>query len=450
MSDHLKLSRITKALTDGANGSASFEEAEGRLSQVHVVTVLSPEQIETPAGQAAALTAVNTSFKCFGRTTVVMDPRVPLVRPLPLGDTIGPAAMALGAQVAASVPPDATHVIAIGNTDPSDTKAFVRCWWDGWKAGILPVWERRALGASGNPLSGVFSGALAVREVFATVLGYLRCGSRESWVSLWDPGIDPEKADAGPDTVYVSPRLWFIGLGHLGQGHLWSLGLLPIDAFEAVLQDDQDAGEENEATGLLTRGDFAKLRKKTRIAAAWLDRPGWTTRLIERRHHGDIPLLDGDPSTVITGLDDPDARKKVALAGFDYMIDAGVGHGPVDFEMLQIRVLEKGADPARFWSSHERPSDIEGLLMRPAYRSHAAGPDGCGTRTLASASVAVPFVGAAVGALTITQAIRLASMQSTIQMMQMELGTPAMAVVGAANNAPIESHGSVEVRLEKQ
>lgn len=449
MSDHLKKSRITKALTDGATASASFEEAEARLSQVHVAMLLSPEQIATPAGQAAALTVVNTSFKCFGRVTVVMDPRTPLVRPLPLGETIGAAATTLGGQVVASAPPDATHIIAIGDTEQLGVKAFVRCWWDGWKAGILPVWDRRVSRASGNPLSGVFAGALAVREVFATVLGYPRSGSRVSLASLWEPGADPETADAGPETVYISPRLWFIGLGHLGQGHLWSLGLLPIDAFEAVLQDDQDAGEENEATGLLTRGDFATLRKKTRIAAAWLERPGWTTRLIERRHYGDIPLLDNDPPIVVAGLDDPDARMKVAQAGFDYMIDAGVGHGPVDFEMLQIRVLERGADPSRFWSTQERRRGPEDLLHLPAYRSHAAASDACGTRTLASASVAVPFVGAAVGALTIAQAIRLASMQTTIQMMQMELGTPAMAVVGATNGAPMASQGSLEIRFSK-
>jgi hypothetical protein len=57
------------------------------------------------------------------------------------------------------------------------------------------------------------------------------------------------------------------------------------------------------------------------------------------------------------------------------------------------------------------------------------------------------FVGAAVGALTIVQAIRLASMQTTVQMMQMELGTPGMAIVGAMNPVPVESHGSVEVRF---
>jgi hypothetical protein len=447
MKDHLKQSRIAKALTDRANGAASFDVAERRLNSVRLAIVLTPDHAATTAGQAAALTAVNTGFKCFSNVTLVADPEVVLDSPLPIGETIGNAATKLGAVVAPTIPPDSTHVIEIGNsTSLSRAKVFIRCWWNGWTAGIVPAWDDRVIGASGNPLAGVFSGALAVREVFATVLGYPRCGSRVSTASLWEPGSDPETTSKGPDTVYISPRLWFIGLGHLGQGHLWCLGLLPIDGLEAALQDDQSADEENEATGLLTRGNFAGVRK-ARIAAKWLDRPGWSTRLIERRHYGDIPLLNDDPSIVITSLDAPGARIQIANAGFEYMIDAGIGHGPIDFEGLQIRVLRKGVNAAAFWSSPERPKSLDKLMEREAYRAHEAGSDACGALTLANASVAVPFVGAAVGALTIAQAIRLASMQTTVQMMQMELGAPGMAVVGATNPAPTESRGSIEVRF---
>jgi hypothetical protein len=157
--------------------------------------------------------------------------------------------------------------------------------------------------------------------------------------------------------------------------------------------------------------------------------------------------LPDDPAIVITGLDEPKARIAIAGAGFDYMIDAGIGHGPVDFEGLQIRVLKKGTDARAFWSSPETPKDVDALLQQKAYRAHAAEFENCGTLTLANASVAVPFVGAAVGALTITQAIRLASMQKTVQIMQMELGSPRMAMVGPMNDAPAESFGSVAVRV---
>jgi hypothetical protein len=69
---------------------------------------------------------------------------------------------------------------------------------------------------------------------------------------------------------------------------------------------------------------------------------------------------------VITGLDQPKARVTIAGAGFDYMIDAGIGHGPVNFEGLQIRVLKKGTDAAALWSSPEAPKDVAALLRQDA------------------------------------------------------------------------------------
>lgn len=447
MTDHLKQSRIAKALTDRSNGATSFDEAEARLKSVRVAIVLMPDQVTTAAGQAAALTAVNTSVKCFGSVTFIGGSGVALVSVLPIGETVCAAAKTLGAVSSALVPSDATHVILIGTGDSTSAAMFVRCWWDGWKAGIVPPWDHRAFGVAGNPLAGVFAGALAVREVFATVLGYPRSGSRVSVTSLWEPeAADPDTAAPGPETVYISPRLWFIGLGHLGQGFLWCLGLLPVRDMELVLQDDQNAGEENEATGLLTWGNFVG-RRKTRVAAAWFDRPGWSTRLIERRHYGDMPILPTDPSIVITGLDEPDPRLRIAKTGFDYMLDVGIGHGPVDFEALQIRILRKGVDPAPFWSSPERPKDVDRLMQQAAYRAQEAESGRCGTLPLANASVSIPFVGAAAGALTIAQEIRLASMQTTVQMLQMELGTPHMTIVGALNPATAESRGSRQLRL---
>ena len=244
--------------------------------------------------------------------------------------------------------------------------------------------------------------------------------------------------------MYIPPRLWFIGLGHLGQGFLWNLGLLPVEGRQAILQDDQAVGEENEATRLLTTANDIN-QKKTRVAAKWLD--GWPTTIIERRHYGDIPLLPNDPAIVITGLDELAPRIAVAGAGFDYMIDAGIGHGPIDFESLQIRVLKKGANAKALWSSPDVQKNVDRLLQQRAYQAHAAKFSNCGTLTLANASVAVPFVGAAVGALTIAQVIRVASMVETTQIMQMELGSPGMAMVGAMNDAPTTSLGSVVVRV---
>ena len=89
----------------------------------------------------------------------------------------------------------------------------------------------------------------------------------------------------------------------------------------------------------------------------------------------------------------------------------------------------------------------ETLLQQSAYKAHAEIFSNCGTLTLAKASVAVPFVGAAVGALAVAQAIRVASMQETPQIIQLEFGSPGMAIVGVMNDAPTASLGSIAVRI---
>jgi hypothetical protein len=446
MTPHLQRSRILKALTDSEGGAESFEAAEKRLRNVRVAIVLSPELAITTAGQASVLTAAAASFKCFGNVTLVAKADAPLIKSLSIGETLSAAAVALGAVLAKSVQPDTTHIIEVGARASADTASFVKCWWDGWCAGIIPHWDNRAIGSSDNALAGIFAGALAVREVFATVLGYPRCGLRVSIASLWEPWLSPETAAAGPRRVFMPTRLWLIGLGHLGQGNLWALGLLPVSGLSAILQDDQYAGAENVSTGLLTTVDDVS-KRKTRIAAKWLDGAGWFTALIERRHYGDIPLLLDDPPIVITGLDEPDPRIAITRTGFEYMIDTGLGHGAIDFEGIQMRVLSKGIDASRLWTSPTPIKDVDALVKREVYRAHAAEFGECGTVSLASASVAVPFVGAAAGALAITQAIRLASMQSTCQIFQLELGSPALAMAGPMKAAPANTFGSKELQV---
>lgn len=440
--DYLARSRILKAMTDQEN-SLGFDEAELRLSKVFVTIVVSDEQSCTAAGQAAALTAVVTAMKCFRQVTIVCRPEIDLIRPLPLGRTLGSAATALGANIERKIPPASTHVISIGDS-VTDAGIFIRCWWDGWLSGVLPDWEQRPLGVSANPLAGVFSGAMAIREIFANVLGR-RAGNRVSVCSLWEPWKTLNENPANPAEVYMPLDLWFIGLGHLGQGFLWNLGFLGVRG-RAILQDSQSVGPENQATGLLTTEQHTGSRK-TRVANRWVEDLGWTTDLLERKHYGDIRVCDDDPSIVICGLDNPDARKAIARSGFDYMVDAGVGHGPTDFEIMQLSILSKNSDPDRFWT-RQPVKDVQKILEKAAYREQAEKEKArtknvCGTFMMAEASVAVPFVGAGVGAISIAQAIRLASMQETPQMLQMDLSAPEMVLPPVLNGQPaiiIKSH----------
>ena len=83
---------------------------------------------------------------------------------------------------------------------------------------------------------------------------------------------------------------WLIGLGHLGQAFLWTLGLLPYGSPEEVslvLQDFDELVEANDSTSLLTTRRKLGV-KKTRAMALWCESRGFRTSIIERRFGGDI------------------------------------------------------------------------------------------------------------------------------------------------------------------
>lgn len=426
MTVHLRRSRVTKALTDSGLAE-SFSEAEARLDAVDVCILLGDRQAGTTAGQAAVLTAIATAFKCFGRVTLATrDARAPLRLAFPLGATLADAAVALGATVVENAPSEATHVIAIGAALPG-RRWEVACWWDRWLSGLRT--EDAACGDSRLGLAGVFAGALAVRQVFASVIVGSAHAPGPVTLSLWEPWTEAP-TDLGPVRFTAPNALWLVGLGHLGQAFVWTLLTLPYAGpRRAVLQDDQHISIENEPTSILVVGD-AERRRKVRLAASWLDPAGWVTSLIERRHRGDVHRTADDPPFLLCGLDDVEPRRTLAAHGFDYMIDAGIGHGPGDFDGMQIRTIPKGAATGALWNAPGHKRSADDLLGKAAYRALEAQAQGCGAYTLADGSVAVPFVGAATGTLTIAQVIRLASMKPAGALIQIGLSAPEMQIDG--------------------
>lgn len=448
MADYAKRSRVTKALTDGAR-AGSFPEAEARLDAIKLDIVIGPDQLATPAGQAAALTAVATARKCFGRVTLIATGDAPLIAPVPLGETLLKAARRLGARIAARPRKAATHTIRVGDTlKPASWS--VRCWWDRWLTGTR-AFDDDTIGDSRLPLAGVFAGALAVRQVFACVLNGRDVPARDASVSLWTPWALGDRDARGPQQFDVPDKLWFLGLGHLGQGFVWNLCFLPGEAErKAVLQDDESISEENEATSLLVLPAGKEINKrKTRTAQIWLEACGWGTELIERRHHGDIKITADDPPYLLCGVDRLEPRLILAKHGFPFMLDAGIGHGAGDFEGIQLRTIAKGQMIDGLWSAPDDHTEDrrEKLLDKVAYRDLEGKIGRCGTVGLADASVAVPFVGAVAGALVIAQAIRLASLVPAALFFQIELSAPEMASNGGLTPSPETNLGSFLARL---
>ena len=207
-----------------------------------------------------------------------------------------------------------------------------------------------------------------------------------------------------------------VGLGNLGQANLWSLTMLPYPQAEDVLislQDDQLVGQENWGTSILVQRGNGDGILKTRVAEDWSLARGFRVRRIDRRLDAQLLRSDAEPGIVLAGLDRMPARRLLGRRGFEYIIDSGLGATVSDYRKFRINVFNSARDPAdHFHGVEDQTEDsAQKLLELPTYQdlSRSRADNGCGAAMLANIPVAVPFVSAFVGALCMTQAIRIAS-----------------------------------------
>jgi hypothetical protein len=149
---------------------------------------------------------------------------------------------------------------------------------------------------------------------------------------------------------------------------------------------------------------------------------------------------------MFSALDNPESRKVIAAARFPYMIDVGVGHGPIDFETIQVHSI--GSDDALvgLWE-HAQVTDRSGLMAKPAYQEEDERIGGCGMEEIAGAGVAVPFVGAAAGAIAVAQGIRIFSLAEKCKSFQLQMACPEMPSAGEIGAGAQTGCGGERMRL---
>jgi hypothetical protein len=290
----------------------------------------------------------------------------------------------------------------------------VRATFDGWAAGLLPADQEGSRLAERQEFipSGVLAGALGVAEAFLHLRGgYPAAGRRQTGLSLWRPELDWRAAGAaGPAITALPSSIWLIGLGNLGQAYLWILSLLPYqtpDDVRLVLQDFDVLAASNESTSLLTYPDMVGA-PKTRALAAWAERRGFRTAIVERRFASDLRVGRDDPAVALCGVDNALARAALEDVGFGRVIESGLGGGTRDFMGFRTHVFPGVRRARDIWSgASDRPNVRTDL---PAYLAlAAAGADRCGLTQLAGRTVGAPFVGAVAAATVIGELLRLAN-----------------------------------------
>jgi hypothetical protein len=423
------LNRSAKLFIDrGAVGTV--EEATDKLRAFRMHLFIGPTAAASASHQAALLTAVNCGRRTFlGGVTVSGALHTPLAVAAAPGGTLAEAVEALQGTVVTAIPSD-TPFVSFGPPPVPERDGFaIRTTFEGWRAGIIPL-RMLALEEQQEFIpGGVLAGALAVAEVFAHLDGDRMAGYRSVGLSLWDQSASADWTSAssgGPPATALPSAFWIIGLGHLGQAFLWTLGLLPFAAPSDVrlfLQDVDTAGGSTESTSVLTMATD-RGRLKTRICADWAEARGFRTRLVERRFATDLRVGDDEPLLALCGVDNPEARSILEGAGFATIFEAGLGSGVEDFRLIRTHSFPATTSAVETWApSVDDEPEAAPEAPPAAYRDlHDRGElDECGLTRLAEVAVGAPFVGMVAAAVLIAQTIRMVADGSRPTVLNLDL-----------------------------
>lgn len=408
------LSRVVKMAMDSGEVT-SIIEAKHLFDNYQLVIEVGPDVITSPSLQTALLTAVNTGRRCFlGGVQVVGKVDVGLRIPWRHYQTLADAIIDLQGKIVNSPAPKVPRVVIGDVSQAQNSSEFaVQVTFNGWSGGVIPVEDGRRLPEQDEfTPSGILAGALAVSEAFQFLRGNALAGRRDVGLSLWKPetGVSWLNTDPGPTLELLPTKLWLIGLGHLGQAFLWTLGLLPYahpEEMRLVLQDCDTLVPANDSTSLLTSQPILGL-KKTRAMAGWCEERGFQTVILERQFTNNFLIKDDEPQVALCGVDNMPARAALEDVGFSRVIEVGLGQGPNEYLAFQVHTFPAQRSARTRWGGTEQPSEPDILVSQPAYQALAAeGVDQCGLTMLAGRTVGAPFVGATTAAIAIAELLRM-------------------------------------------
>lgn len=405
-------SRISKFHVDAQELSPA--EAD-RLRAGHRVTLVLGEEVAGSATlQAAVLTAAATAVRCFpGAVDFRASSNPPVIVAWPGRRGLCDILVELGAAKAQHANTPASSNIFFGSQ--CEPAHGLQVTFDRWVGAVAPVSDGfRLRERDGCTIAGVLAGSLAIaEEFFRFALVHPEASLRQVGLSLWNP-LEPWRADAaaGPMLAYLPSEFWLLGLGHLGQAYLWTLGLLPFSAprsVELMLTDFDRVVPANFETGLLSHADHDG-RLKTRVAMNWLEARGFKTRLVERAFDERTCRQKGEPRLALAGFDGSGPRWALDHAGFAHVIDCGLGGSADNFETIAFHTLPHPDFSAeQLWPQAGQADNVDrarALSQSNAVYEQIRLEHGCGEFELASRSVAVPFVGTTAASLALAEAAR--------------------------------------------
>lgn len=409
--DHTNLHRAAKIFMDSGRVE-THEEAMELLGQFGLTICVGDDVAHSEAHQTALLTLVNVARRTLlGGIDVLGLPDCASVTPLASSTRLIDAVHALGGTVVSIARPTWPTALIGDTTGALPDKPAWRLTWEGWRGGVVPAnMGQRLSEADTVMLAPALAAAVCASEVFSYLsCDHLMAGRRAAGLSLWHPGADwlaPDDTEC--ELSYLPSRLWLIGLGNLGQAFSWLLACLPYEnprEVELILQDYDRIALSNDSTSLLSfKPDIGHM--KARMVGKWLEARGFTTFLEERCFGSWTRRAKDEPGVALCGVDNANARAVLDQAGFDLIVEAGLGSGPQAFRSIAIHTFPATRSPCDIWAKQVAQA-TENFESMPAYQAlKKAGMDSCGLTQLASRTVGVPFVGLIAGCLAIAEILR--------------------------------------------
>lgn len=406
------LDRLQKLLLD--TGDATTPEEAAQIFARYVLQLdVRPGGLDGPTAEAAFATIVNAAPRAFqGAVRVRLAEDAKLAHGWLAGMSASEVAAGFGCELTHSLSDDHPTLVLGPHADDWPTRGpCLAVTYAGWSGGVLSRPGMALARRPEFPPAGVLAGAVAISEAFQIIRGNVRAGRRDHGLSLWRPDVQwVNPSSFGPDFhgLLIPNRIHLIGLGHLGQAYLWTLGCIPFpepSEVELALQDLDHVTGANISTSLLAdRVDCGK--RKTRLLAAKLERLGFRTRLIERRLDQHQRVADDEPRVALVGVDNPMTRALLGEAGWGLIVDVGLGAGAGDYLDAQMHSFPGRITPAQLWGGRRGAFD-PALLDQPAYRDlERRLGDRCGAIMVAGRAVGAAFVGAFASAVAIGELVR--------------------------------------------
>lgn len=406
----------------------TVEQGVALFQQYRLGVRVGTEVAHSLAHQVALLTIVNTARRAMlGGVQVCGDLTCPLLAPLPGNhETVAEAVKALQGEIVEAIE-DGRHCLLLGDAlqSPQDQLALTVSF-DGWRGGAWPYDALQRLPeASDSVLSAILAAGMGVSEAFQNMRGYQVAGSRVVGMSLWDPAAaDWYENGPGPHQFVAPTGFWILGLGHLGQAYVWTLGMLPFcnpSDVVLTLQDFDQVTLANDSTSVLTQAEGVG-EYKTRLVGNWAERRGFKVKLVERAFLGDVRVGDNDPRILLCGVDNPQARALMETAGFDLVVEAGLGGGPKEYLAMRLHCFPASRTSEQIWGGVKH---VREQVHASAYDDlKSKGAEACGLVELATRTVGAPFVGVIAATLVIAETIRRLNNGPELEVLDMTLRAP--------------------------